>query len=109
MSGFLTKNRNCRMKLPVPELHNGNNEISSNTMTDTKSGKRDIHLWWALGIAFAAVWLRLWFINFPTNSHPDEPIIANLNERFVEQGILTADWAGFKSHLWSHPPYQFSP
>ncbi len=78
-------------------------------MTDTKSGKRDIHLWWALGIALAAVCLRLWFINFPTNSHPDEPIIANLEERFVEQGILTADWGVFKPQLWAQSTYQFSP
>ncbi len=78
-------------------------------MTDTKAGKRDIHLWWALGIALAAFFLRLWFVNFPTFGHMDEEIIANLSGRFVEQGILTADWAGFKNQWWSHPTYQFSP
>ncbi len=78
-------------------------------MTDTKSGKRDIHLWWALGIALAAFFLRLWFVNFPTFGHMDEEITVNLSGRFVEQGILTADWAGFKNQWWSHPTYQFSP
>lgn len=80
-------------------------------MTDSKSAtkKRDVHLWWALGIALAALCLRLWLVNFPIGSHEDEPIIANLSARFVEQGILTADWAGFKTQPWSHPTYQFSP
>lgn len=77
-------------------------------MTDTKSGKRDLHLWWALGIALAALFLRLSLTNFPTDAHQDEPIIASLSQRFVEQGILTADWAGFDAR-WSHPTYQFSP
>ena len=78
-------------------------------MTDARSGKRDYHLWWALGIALAALLLRLWYINFPTDCHPDEPIIANLCQRFVEQGILSADWAGFDTQWWSHSTYQFSP
>jgi hypothetical protein len=78
-------------------------------MTDTKSGKRAIDLWLALGIALAALFLRLWYVNFPTDSHPDEPIIASLCQRFVEQGILSADWAGFETQWWSHSTYQFSP
>src|SRR6516164_6055863 len=81
-------------------------------MTDSQSGKRDIHLWWAIGIAVAAVILRLCFINFTTDSHPDEPIIGRLSERFVVRGILSADWAGFKDDKdlwWSISTYQFSP
>lgn len=80
-------------------------------MTDSKSkvNKRDVHLWLALGIALAALLLRVWLVNFPTGSHDDEPIIANLSARFVEQGILTADWAGFNDQAWSRPTYQFSP
>ena len=78
-------------------------------MTDTKSAKRDKHLWYALGIAVAALLLRLWYVNFPTFGHPDEPIIANLCERFVERGILSADWGGFEPQWWSHSTYQFSP
>jgi 4-amino-4-deoxy-L-arabinose transferase-like glycosyltransferase len=79
-------------------------------MTDPKpTGKKtDVFLWWALGIALAAFGLRLSLINFQTHSHPDEPIVAALMERSVNQGILTANWAGF-DQPWSRPTYQFSP
>jgi 4-amino-4-deoxy-L-arabinose transferase-like glycosyltransferase len=81
-------------------------------MTDSESAgnKGAIHLWWALGIALGALVLRLSLVNFPTRAHMDEPIIATLTERFVDQGKLTANWAGFETQWWwSRPTYQFSP
>jgi 4-amino-4-deoxy-L-arabinose transferase-like glycosyltransferase len=79
-------------------------------MTDSKpkGNQADVFLWCALGIALAAFGLRLSLINFSTHSHPDEPIVAALMERSVNQGILTANWAGF-DQSWSRPTYQFSP
>jgi 4-amino-4-deoxy-L-arabinose transferase-like glycosyltransferase len=62
----------------------------------------------ALGIAVAALALRLWLVDFPFGQHPDEPIIGNLMQRSVEQGSITANWDGFEAN-WSRPTYQFSP
>src|ERR1035437_782802 len=79
-------------------------------MTDCKpkGNQADVFLWCALGIALAAFGLRLSLVNFPIHSHPDEPIVAALMERSVNQEILTANWAGF-DQPWSRPTYQFSP
>ena len=70
-------------------------------MTDSKpkGNQADVFLWCALGIALAAFGLRLSLINFSSHSHPDEPIVAALMERSVNQGILTANWAGFEPVL----------
>ncbi len=80
-------------------------------MTNFKAegNKGDFCLWWALGIALAAFVLRLSLFHFPIRAHNDEAIIATLTERSVDQGILTANWAGFDAQWWSRPTYQFSP
>jgi hypothetical protein len=64
---------------------------------------------WALGIAVAAFILRLSLSQFPVGIHEDEFIIGKITQRFVENGILTADWSGFEPLWWSRPTYQFSP
>ena len=66
-----------------------------------------IHVF-ALEIAVAAIGLRFSLLIFPL-SHPDEPIVAALMKRSVEQGRFTANWAGFAPQWWSRPTYQFSP
>jgi hypothetical protein len=89
--------------------------IAINTMSASRpeGNKGDRYLWWALGIAVVAFILRLSLINFPVGIHPDESIIAALTQRSVDQGILTADWAGLDpqsaTEWWSRPTYQFSP
>ena len=103
------------LRLPVGQalrMHHSSppDPSGTNTMTDSKpkDNRADVFLWLALGIALAAFGLRLSLVNFPTGSHDDEPIIAALMERSVNQGILTANWAGLNPS-WSRPTYQFSP
>ena len=64
----------------------------------------------ALLLAIASIFLRLQFISFPLDVHPDEKIIAGLAERAVTTGTLTANWEGFPNSVWwSRLTYQFSP
>jgi 4-amino-4-deoxy-L-arabinose transferase-like glycosyltransferase len=63
----------------------------------------------ALSIALVGLVLRLSLVGFPIGSHVDELIIGKITQRAVEQGSLTANWAGFESEWWSRPTYQFSP
>jgi 4-amino-4-deoxy-L-arabinose transferase-like glycosyltransferase len=71
-------------------------------------GNTDHSIWWAIGIALVALLLRLSLVNF-TMRHMDEAIIATLTQQSVNQGTLTANWAGFSTEWWSRPTYQFSP
>jgi 4-amino-4-deoxy-L-arabinose transferase-like glycosyltransferase len=83
-------------------------ETSTMTVLNASANKVNVSLWWALGIAIAAFLLRLSLTNFPTYSHMDEPIVAAQMQRYVDQGVLTANWDGF-DFWWSRPTYQFSP
>ena len=80
----------------MPNSHSNRNESA-------------VFVWLALGIAVIAFGLRLSLTNFAIGSHPDEAIIGTLTERSADEGILTANWAGFGTRWWSRPTYQFSP
>jgi hypothetical protein len=60
-------------------------------------------------LAATAGVLRAFFIDFPLERHPDEPIVAGMAWVAGESGRLTANWAAVPGRKWSRPTYQFSP
>lgn len=65
-----------------------------------------------LAIAGLALWLRLSLIDFPTNVHQDEPIVARLALRNAAEGRwrdVSVSWDSLRDWKWARPTYQFSP
>ena len=61
----------------------------------------------AIMLAIAAFILRYSLSHAPYGSHVDEPIVANLTHRALQEGKLSANWDRFTDAWWSKPTYQF--
>lgn len=63
----------------------------------------------AIMLAIGAFVLRYSLSHAPYGSHVDEPIVANLTHRALQEGKLSANWDHFSGVWWTKPTYQFSP
>lgn len=63
----------------------------------------------AIILATASFVMRYSLSHASYGPHIDEPIVANLTHRAINDGILSANWDHFSINWWTKPTYQFSP